>query len=664
MKRFIYSLIFILCGIETFAYSRMYNPYVNNCTYQILQMKIWNMDGFHIQGGDAINDGIEIEIDFTTPTSSLNGAIFSLGIFDGDQTYTPAIIMYENGNDLSLKRKVSIGNVVKTHEVNSWTKNQLKRGTNYTIDFEIDETRCRYCIYETGKPSSKIYEYEFWGLMDSQVKTILSTQNQSISISTNSQYQVKRLFFKDLAHGQGVETIPPKTDILHCRMKGKQSNLFMKLRDNDLADNIQIVQDELSLIGPYLWEFENLYQKERTPTSFHTKIRNLSSGRNLSFDRCLVANGTNVLSTSSYDCNIWDINNETLMEGVKLRNVANNTYAVVQNASIMPNANIIEYETGYTTNSHWNILPVEFEAPIETGNYLIKNTGSSLFISPSSFSYTAPSVSQGASPSYGDAVWHVEKLENGLYKIVNVDSKKVLAVQDASTAFGANVLQWVAGGHGNELWEIEKSRSTPGSYLIRNIHSNLYMAIQGGSTSIGAGVVQNSFSGADRNWQFVSVDYKPANSLLGGVFKIKHKSSNTYMVIRDASLQAGTEAVAWSSADLPNGYWTLEEIEDGGYAIKNIKSGLYLSMENETYQQGGYARQNYREIYGKRGSTLWKLERTDEPQANEYYIRNLHSGYMLHYRNDYSTNGSPVVQSLDSPLTRYKFEWVLEPVQQ
>ena len=70
----------------------------------------------------------------------------------------------------------------------------------------------------------------------------------------------------------------------------------------------------------------------------------------------------------------------------------------------------------------------------------------------------------------------------------NVNSGKVLGVQNMSTADNAAVLQWADNGTADHRWTLADQGD--GSYKIRNVNSGKLLGIQNGSTSAGAFAVQ------------------------------------------------------------------------------------------------------------------------------------------------------------------------------
>jgi hypothetical protein len=84
----------------------------------------------------------------------------------------------------------------------------------------------------------------------------------------------------------------------------------------------------------------------------------------------------------------------------------------------------------------------------------------------------------------------------------NVNSGKVLGVQNMSTADNASILQWADNGTTDHRWTLLDQED--GTYKIRNVNRGKLLAIANNSTAQGAFAVQDSDNGtADNRWRLV-----------------------------------------------------------------------------------------------------------------------------------------------------------------
>ncbi|WP_103336244.1 non-reducing end alpha-L-arabinofuranosidase family hydrolase [Amycolatopsis sp. CA-126428] len=106
----------------------------------------------------------------------------------------------------------------------------------------------------------------------------------------------------------------------------------------------------------------------------------------------------------------------------------------------------------------------------------------------------------------------------GNYKLRARHSGKLADVLGASTADGASVVQWTDNGGANQQFGLADSGS--GYVRLVNRNSGKVAGVQGASTADGAGVVQaSSGTGNDQQWQLVQVDGGGATCTLPSTYR-------------------------------------------------------------------------------------------------------------------------------------------------
>jgi hypothetical protein len=149
--------------------------------------------------------------------------------------------------------------------------------------------------------------------------------------------------------------------------------------------------------------------------------------------------------------------------------------------------------------------------------------------------------SQFTKPLFGPAP--TAQVPDGKYKVVARHSGKVLTVYNASTASGADIVQWDytsgAGNLPNDEWNLTQI-GTSGYYKFINAHSGLGMNVQGVSTAVGGLVKQYNY-GADSiyNDEFALI---PVG---GGYYKIIARHSGLCMNVAGASQSNGALIKQW-----------------------------------------------------------------------------------------------------------------------
>jgi hypothetical protein len=101
--------------------------------------------------------------------------------------------------------------------------------------------------------------------------------------------------------------------------------------------------------------------------------------------------------------------------------------------------------------------------------------------------------------------WQIDSVGGGFFRILARHSGKAMVVQSASTAEGADVFQWPYGGSNtNDEWAIEALGD--GFYRFINRNSGKVLEVAGSSAENGADVVQRTWNGgANQQFQIISV---------------------------------------------------------------------------------------------------------------------------------------------------------------
>lgn len=125
---------------------------------------------------------------------------------------------------------------------------------------------------------------------------------------------------------------------------------------------------------------------------------------------------------------------------------------------------------------------------------------------------------------------------NAYYRIINRNSEKLVDVNQASKANGANIVQWPGNGGNNQQWQILDIGG--GFYKFINRNSGLAMDVNQASTVNGAQIIQWPFNGgANQQWQ--------TTSLTGGFTKIINKNSGEVLDVNGGVITNGASIIQW-----------------------------------------------------------------------------------------------------------------------
>jgi len=140
------------------------------------------------------------------------------------------------------------------------------------------------------------------------------------------------------------------------------------------------------------------------------------------------------------------------------------------------------------------------------------------------------------------------------YVLVNRNSGKVLDVNGASTADGANLIQWTRTNTNNQQFQFVDAGG--GYYKLRARHSGKIVDVLGGSTADGASVVQWSDVGGS-NQQFRLDDSTD------GHVRLVNRFSNKVLEVAGLSTAEGASVQQWGSWNGSNQQWQLVRVDGG-----------------------------------------------------------------------------------------------------
>jgi arabinan endo-1,5-alpha-L-arabinosidase len=128
----------------------------------------------------------------------------------------------------------------------------------------------------------------------------------------------------------------------------------------------------------------------------------------------------------------------------------------------------------------------------DTNTYTLKNAASSLVLGISGQSQTASANAVQESTGTADTYWHFMPMGNSEYNVENMLTHQVLGILSASTAAGAQALQYSDNGTADHLWDFYLL--TDGNYLIKNVNSGYYLQDDSSGTTSSATIDQGARS--------------------------------------------------------------------------------------------------------------------------------------------------------------------------
>ena len=144
----------------------------------------------------------------------------------------------------------------------------------------------------------------------------------------------------------------------------------------------------------------------------------------------------------------------------------------------------------------------------DTYQYTLTNAGSNMMLGVSGQSQTAGTdvVQEASTTTTNDIDWHFMPMGNDTFNIENMLTHQVMGILNASTASGAQVLQYSDNGTSDHIWQFYLL--TDGNYLIKNANSSLYLEVANAGTTTSATIDQaarSSSSGcSSQEWTLAS----------------------------------------------------------------------------------------------------------------------------------------------------------------
>ena len=218
--------------------------------------------------------------------------------------------------------------------------------------------------------------------------------------------------------------------------------------------------------------------------------------------------------------------------------------------------------------------------------------------------------------------WRIEPLNDGYYRIVEVESGKVLDVSGAVAKNGTTVWQWDWNGSNAQKWRFKKHRM--GGYtIVSALSSKLVLDVQGASTANGARVQIYTENGSRAQaWNLVAInstvsngDYTLANAGSGKMldvsgasaadmaniwqytrngtkaqtFKLTYNANTGYYTMICAASGKAVDVAGASSASGANVWqyrsngtraqlWTITKQSDGTLSICSATGGMALAV--------------------------------------------------------------------------------------
>lgn len=396
----------------------------------------------------------------------------------------------------------------------------------------------------------------------------------------------------------------------------------------------------------YMWMYaggtQGQFKFEYDETDGYYTITNVKSGKALDVQSGGMEKGTNVWQ---YD------NNGTSSQKWKIVKTSdgyysfvskrNNLYLDIDNAKVECGGNVQVYTGNGTSSQKFQILSTDLiksDKGVEEGTYRI----ASALRNNSNIDIKSKLTENKANVhlwNFTGGVQQKFELEynNGYYTIKNVNSGKVLDVENAGLTSGSNVWQYNSNNTSAQQWIIKEAGN--GYYNIISRKNGLYLDVSGGLTDNGTNIQVYKANGSNsQKFKFV---YKGTpeggKTIEEGTYRIAtYKNSNIGLDVGAARTTNGANIQIWQYNDAPQEQFNIVYDGNGYYSIIAIHSGKAVDVDN-----GGKANSTNVQQYEYNGtnSQKWAIKDTGDRTYN--IISKLDSMY-LDIANGTVQNGSNV----------------------
>ena len=446
----------------------------------------------------------------------------------------------------------------------------------------------------------------------------------------------------------------PVGEIYYLKNNGTGTYMSIDSGEDVQCKNISVYQ----MTGHAGQQFE-IRGSDYDKTYFLRPVLCESSGRVVNINGEYAYNDANIMiyNFTGHSTQQWKFS--PVSGGYKICSANNTNYCIAESGT---NVQMATY-TG-ASNQIWTLEPVNTEPvghimseseaagqTIPNGDYYIVNEiNSDYFIDIPGDDFDTPNGANIAMWPWGASIpdsrgydcFHIEYLNNGFYKITQLNTDMCLDVNGASLNRGTNVQMWKYDGNNAQQWSIEK---TSHGYQIRSRCNAYYLDVYNGDHEAGTNV--RCWEGNDSKAQSFSFIPRSLNErpVSDGVYVIRPKiSSQHYLDVAGTpeEFHAGSNVQIWRSADSDaEEKYEVLYVGEGWYKIVEKSSGLVLEVADigsdflNLFKNVQLANDNG----GK--NQLWMIK---ENSDGTFFIINKATGYYLDLYFAQTDNGTNVSQ--------------------
>ena len=464
------------------------------------------------------------------------------------------------------------------------------------------------------------------------------TQNGTIiqMYTDNGGASGQKFIFNKLQETKGTRTI--EDGIYSIKMSKNQQRIIQVLGDQ-LANE--------SSIG--IWNYnKNITQKFQITylDDGYYQIKHIYSGRVLDVYSSAKYNGAKV--------QLYDWYNTDNQKWI-IRKNEDNTYSFISKCNDLTldvyggnteNGTLLQMysDIGSTAqkfimDKQENLTPTK---SIEDGIYYIRTSynGSKVLEVQNSSYYDMANVQIGTKKRTQNQKFRIEEIDkSGYYKITSINSGKALDVYTGGKGNCTNVEQYTPINADSQKWIIKKN--TDNTYTLYAKCNDLALDVYGAGSADGTNVEMYMPHGGNSQ-KFV---FEEANIIENGEYELESKLIENQLIdIAGGSSKNYTQALLWDANNTAHQKF-LFIFENEGYKIQVKQTGKLLSIgEDGSVYQYDESKEQQQE---------WKIK---EAGSGCYYIYSENSGLYLTAQNNSAQNGSRIIGTTKNENDAQKFK--------
>ena len=264
-------------------------------------------------------------------------------------------------------------------------------------------------------------------------------------------------------------------------------------------------------------------------------------------------------------------------------------------------------------------------------------------------------------PKEGYDCFHFEYLNNGFYKISQINTNMCIDVAGASIYKGTNVQMCQDNGYTAQQWSVER---TSHGYRIRSRCNGYFLDVVNGNHESGTNL--RCWDGNDSKAQSFSFIPRDLNEqpITDDVYTIKTNVNQEYILDvsgNPGQFHSGSNVQIWTSVNntiIEN--YIVKYVGNGWYKIFEKTSGLIVEFANPdtTFLNNWDKPRNVQLAEDNGGKNqLWKIRKNSD---GTYFIINKANGYYLDLENSKTENGANVSECTYNGSNAQR--WIIKPV--